>query len=177
MYRILKEEFIKKYTGAPEEIQDIMGADSTVEVVARIEKINVLNIGQTGQLASLIGYVLVGLLHPKDLVPTIEKDLGVTQETAAAIAKEINENIFTQVKDILIETYNLNETPNQPTPLPPVAELQQTPGGYSTQPEMFEKKLQHSVIASLGKNTEIKKTEENSDHTTRKTDLYKELPE
>jgi hypothetical protein len=49
------------------------------------------------------------MLHPKDFVPSLVEKLNVPKEKAQAIAKEVNQKIFSPVKDLLIELYKLEK--------------------------------------------------------------------
>jgi hypothetical protein len=135
--------FQEKYDNAPKGIQEVIDSDDVSEILADIALKN--GVGDDGlgnpKLGRLVGYSLVGMLHPKDFIPNLEKDLGVSNETARTIAKDVNEKVFAPVKDLLVEMYGLgkiNSSTSEPSP------VQKT--GYNTSPELFEKKLSGTVL-------------------------------
>jgi hypothetical protein len=117
---------------------------------------------QRETFAYLIGTVLLGDTHPKDFIPSLEKELRVSNEVARAIATEVNEKIFTPVKDLLIEMYQLGGTreegvqtnedvdPRYLEPIPTGVAAVVTEGlsekNYHTSHELFEQKLKQSII-------------------------------
>ncbi|MCK5027030.1 MAG: hypothetical protein KAS07_01285, partial [Candidatus Pacebacteria bacterium] len=102
--------FQEKYNISPQKIQEAVDSNDAPEILADIALKN--HIGDMGLgnpiLGRLVGEILVGLLHPKDFVPSLEKELEISNENARSIAKEVNEKIFSQVKDELIVMHNLD---------------------------------------------------------------------
>lgn len=170
--------YIEKYERAPKRIQNLMEYENSIDTLRYLWKTySIEDHEQCQKLSFEIGCVLLGLTHPKDFIPQLVKEVGVTQEIARAIAKDVNEKIFAQVKDILIETYSLNKAPQKTVSAEQNLQPQK-PQGYSTPPAMFEKKLQQSVLMSSGKNTSTQKpTGESTPPPVPKNDPYKELPE
>ena len=100
------------YQKTPKQIQEVVGSFETSETLAQIavnHKVdNNKGVGNR-DLGRLTGQVLVGMLHPKDFVPALVEKLEIPKERAQKIAKEVNQKIFSQVKDLLIEIYGLKK--------------------------------------------------------------------
>ncbi|MCK5096293.1 MAG: hypothetical protein KAR24_02990 [Candidatus Pacebacteria bacterium] len=172
--------YAKKFEEAPEKIQNLIRLESTTACVASFEEFHNLNDTQRGNLATLVGCVLLGITHPKEFIPTIEKELEISNEVAKQIAKEVNEKIFAQVKDILITTYNLDGQTNENSEdnRPSLSDIQEE--SFSTTPDGFEKKLQDTSSGKQKVTIPITKEEDtpNEEPPQQNTpsDPYREFP-
>ena len=100
------------YQKVPQKIQEITDSFETSDTLAQIAiDHSVDNEGLANrELGRLTGQVLVGMLPPKNFVPALVEKLNIPKEKAQEIAKEINQKIFSQVKDLLIEIHGLKKT-------------------------------------------------------------------
>lgn len=109
--------FKDHYQNAPKKIQEIVDSFETSETLAQIAADHTIDnnkgIGNR-DLGRLTGQVLVGMLHPKDFVPSLVEKLDIAKEKAQEIAKEVNQKIFSQVKDLLIEIHGLKKDESSP---------------------------------------------------------------
>lgn len=140
--------FQEKYNAAPKKIQEVTASEETSTTLADIAVAHQVDEEGFGNpiIGRLVGQVLVGMLHPKDFVPSLEKELSVPKETAQKIAKEVNEKIFSQVKDELVKLHNLQQPSSTPQTPSPTQNNDEKP--YSTPPELFEKKLKQNVVVT-----------------------------
>ncbi len=170
--------FQEKYNISPQKIQEAVDSDDVPEILADIALKN--HIGDMGLgnpiLGRLVGETLVGFLHPKDFVPSLEKELEISNENARSIAKEVNEKIFSQVKDELIVMHNLDGTHPPKKEVPPSPAAQTEKDVYNTSPELFEKKLQQSVVIQ-GEVTPQKKEAPIENPAPAQQDSYRESVE
>jgi len=100
------------YQNAPEKIQEWVDSFESSDLLAQIAANHGIDNGKgvgNRELGRLSGQVLVGMLHPKDFVPSLVEKLNVPKEKAQEIAKEVNQKIFSPVKDLLIELYKLEK--------------------------------------------------------------------
>jgi hypothetical protein len=145
-----QELYIEKYKTAPQEIKHLMSFEGSIDTLRSLWETYDIedNHEQCKRLSFEIGCVLLGVTHPRDFIKQLEQELGVSPETARSIAKDVNEKMFSQVKDLLIEIHNLRgtasnniETKNTESP--------KIPATTSTgSPDLFEKKLKQSVLAA-----------------------------
>ena len=123
------------YQKTPKQIQEVVGSFETSETLAQIavnHKVdNNKGVGNR-DLGRLTGQVLVGMLHPKDFVPALVEKLEIPKERAQKIAKEVNQKIFSQVKDLLIEIYGLKKGEKT---------IRQTPSPSSEKPSVVAESL------------------------------------
>jgi hypothetical protein len=107
--------------------------------ITKVGEKHALHIDQMGQLNTEVGYVMMGLTPAADLPGIIEDDFGIEEEKAQAIAKDIDEMLFTKIRDsmkqVVAPTPPVINAPSQkpplssilPTPTAPIAAMPSTP--------------------------------------------------
>lgn len=116
------EELEEKFKKLP---RDVQLALTSVEVADDIQKIsdkNGLLLDQTGVLFDLFSYVLLGLLPANEFVRTFAQEARVDEKTATAVAKEINDQVFSKVRSSIQAAQTSRETASQPVQ-PPAATI------------------------------------------------------
>ena len=91
-------EFFKKL---PLDLREAMSSIDTSTAVERIAGKHRLLIDKMGILAEEIGNVMFGVSHPKDFIHNLSDKLGVDRETARKIAEDVNQQIFSKVRESL----------------------------------------------------------------------------
>ena len=97
-----EQEFNKKWEEAPPELHSIAVSLETIGSIKEIAKRFSLNINQMGELADEIGFVLIGMTHPKDFVTNLETRLAVSREIAGQVASAVNESIFLKAREAIL---------------------------------------------------------------------------
>jgi hypothetical protein len=94
---------------APERIQNIIYAPETSQALFEIEKRHGVDNAGKGNpaIGSEVSFVLLGLTHPKDFVRHLSEKLRINEGIAKDIARDINREVFAQVKDVLIKIHNI----------------------------------------------------------------------
>ncbi|MFH1979085.1 MAG: hypothetical protein ABII97_01725 [Patescibacteria group bacterium] len=101
MPNLTPQQLDSLYKKLPEDVQEAYFSANTSEVLQTIGKRNGLNIERTGQLADEVGLFMLGIIGPKDFVRKIADKLGAEKESAQKIAQEINEQIFSKIRESL----------------------------------------------------------------------------
>ena len=91
-------EFFKKL---PLDLREAMSSIDTSTAVERIAGKHRLLIDKMGILAEEIGNVMFGVSHPKDFIHNLSDKLSVDRETARKIAEDVNQQIFSKVRESL----------------------------------------------------------------------------
>lgn len=97
----LFEKLKKQYENIPE---DVRNAISSVEVSEQLQAIGAkhrLHLDVQEKLFDATGGVMLGLVHPRDYVRTLTRELGVEADAARAIAQDVNEQIFRPIRESL----------------------------------------------------------------------------
>lgn len=91
-------EFFKKL---PLDLREAMSSINTSTAVEQIAGEHRLLIDKMGILAEEIGKVMLGVSPPKDFIRNLSDKLGVDRETARNIADDVNQQIFSKVRESL----------------------------------------------------------------------------
>ena len=97
-----EQEFNKKWEEAPPELHSIAVSLETIGSIKEIAKRFSLNINQMGELADEIGFVLIGMTHPKEFVANLETRLAISREIAGQVASAVNESIFLKAREAIL---------------------------------------------------------------------------
>ena len=109
-----QEELRERYLKLPKQLQDALFSVDSAEAIRQIGEKHKLMIDKIGLLADETGYVMLGLTHPKDFISRIVERLGVDQKTSRELAEEINEKIFSPVREHLKKLHGLGEEIEKP---------------------------------------------------------------
>lgn len=103
------EEIERIFTTLPADLRETLFGFETAERVGSIAQKN--DVPDTSLLSTIIGYVLVGLLHPNNLETTLENELKITRTTAQTVALEIKRFILSPVRENISKMYEFEFTP------------------------------------------------------------------
>jgi len=133
-----------------ERIVELISAEETSSLISDIcEKNNLEDEKKIEDVAYRVGLVLLGKLPPGSLASSLEKEVGIGAESSNKIVEEINQSVFSQIKEELNEFYGkeLSEkekgSQEEPQPLPQKTaeqekETKQPPKGKDTYREKIE---------------------------------------
>ena len=132
-----------------EKVVEIISAEETSSLISDIcEKNNLEDEKKIEDVAYRVGLVLLGKLPPDSLASSLEREVGIEAELANNIAQEINQSVFSQIKEELSEFYEANpkkeeEPHKEPQPLPQETadqekKTKQPPKGKDTYREKIE---------------------------------------
>lgn len=104
-----EEEIIEKYKELPPDVRDaIFGVDST-RTIEEIGKKYKLTIDKLGDLSNEIRVLMLGITEPKDFISNISRRLGVDKKMAHDITAEVNEKIFSKIRESLKRIHNIKD--------------------------------------------------------------------
>ena len=109
MAKLTSEQIKESYKKLPEDLKDAIFSVDSSEIIMNVAKKYNLNIESTGELADETGLVMLGITQPKNYVFNLAKRLNVSQERAGEIANEINNKIFSKVRESLKKVHNITE--------------------------------------------------------------------
>jgi len=93
----------------PNNIQEVLDSYETILFLKQIEKKYILDREQTKELSAEMGMLMLGASSPQRFIPNIQESMGIPEETAKAIASEVNEKIFRPVKESLKQLHSLSK--------------------------------------------------------------------
>ncbi len=104
------EKLLEMYAALPQNLKDAMFSVDVADKIMKSGKKFGLNIEQTGKLAEAAGMVMLGALHPRSFIQTLETDLSIDRAKATDIAKEINHEIFFPIREALKRIHGMEDT-------------------------------------------------------------------
>lgn len=106
MPKYTQQQLEEQYQKLPDNLKEAIFSVDIAEKMWSIGRKHGITIQRTGDLAEEAGYLILGLTHPKDFIPAIETRLGLDDEEAGEIGKEINEQVFLPIRQALKQAHD-----------------------------------------------------------------------
>src|SRR3989344_238954 len=103
------EELTKKLKSLPQDLQDAFFSDDVSQNIIDIGKTHGLMLDKTGILGDETTLIMLGVVPTSDFIKNLSEKLGVDKEKAKAIAEDINQKVFQQVRASLRKVHGLPE--------------------------------------------------------------------
>jgi hypothetical protein len=113
MLVISKQQLYSRLDTIPRTLKEQYFSLANGEIVWGIGETQHLSDEKIGVIATIVGDVVLGFLHPDDVAREIQRDLGLDKKIAHAIAKEANAKIFAKYKNDILRNYRPVETEEQ----------------------------------------------------------------
>ncbi len=95
-----KNQFIIAYSAAPLAVREAMTSEQTMAVINGIQNTYNLHLDTIGEISKALGYMLLGLIDPSTFYDDLLK-LGISKENSSTIVKEVNEQIFIPLQELI----------------------------------------------------------------------------
>ncbi len=174
------------YLALPEDLQDAIFSPTSMDVYNQIQARYGLDAHQREELSIQSGFLMMGLVEPKQYVPVLADRLGIPRDKAAFIAQEVNRDILHTVRESLKIVHRLGETAQQqgtPASVVDRTVAERTSTQPQTQPEtsMLNQKLGSAFRAPAAPQVDVPTYSNTEAHITpstqtQTTDPYRELP-
>lgn len=105
-----QEKLLELYEKIPQNVREAIFSVDVAGKISAAGKRFGLSIEETGILATTAGLVMLGALHPRDFIQTLEKGLKMERSKAIDIAKEINHEIFFPIRESLKRIHGMETT-------------------------------------------------------------------
>ena len=125
------EEVQQKIDSLPADIQQLLYSSEMNTAIQQIGAARHLHVDQIGLLSALASNVMLGLTNTRDFVQAITEYLEVNETEAAAIAEDVNTQLFEKIRESL-KQITTPATDVTATMVPPAASASYTP--LPTQP-------------------------------------------
>jgi len=102
-----RAQFDEMFEKLPNDAQEVLESDETIAVLKQIGKKYDLPLEKVQELSAEIGTLMLGVSSPQRFIPNIQESMEISEETAKAIASEVNEKIFRPVKESLKQLHSL----------------------------------------------------------------------
>ena len=109
---IKEQEIVKRYTDLPEDVQKSLFSSTTSDAIFEVGKKHGLQIDKMGELADETGLVMLGMTKPSEYIRNLEKRLGVPALKAKEIADDINQKVFSPIRESLKKIHGITPAPS-----------------------------------------------------------------
>lgn len=99
---------MERFESLPDDLKTALTSEEVDASIQGVAKKHFLHIDQTGELADETGLVMLGLTKTDEYINNLKERLGVPQQKAAEIAKDIDEQVLRPIKASLIATSEKN---------------------------------------------------------------------
>jgi len=89
----------------PSELREIIVSETSSNIVWKAAENEHLTEEKIVVVSKLVGYVIMGFIHPEDLAGEIKNSLGIDARIAETIASSINVKIFQTIREELEQVY------------------------------------------------------------------------
>lgn len=112
------QEIMKRYDDLPEDLQKALFSTQTSDAIFEVGKKHGLVIEKMGELADETGLVMLGMTKPNEYIKNLEKRLGVEVIKAKEIAEDINQKVFSPIRESLKKIHGITAKVSPPENLP-----------------------------------------------------------
>ena len=95
---------MERFESLPDDLKIALTSEEVDASIQSVAKKHFLHIDQTGELADETGLVMLGLTKTDEYISNLKERLGVPQQKASEIAKDIDEKVLRPIKASLIAT-------------------------------------------------------------------------
>ncbi len=119
------EKIEEKFLELPEDVQKALFSVEVSETISGVGKKYGLVVNKLGELADETGLIMLGLTKPSEYIKNLEQRLGVSASQAKEIAEDINQKVFSPIRESLKKIHGITASaqaeapkkiPEHPTP-------------------------------------------------------------
>lgn len=111
------QEAKARYESLPAEIKSLLYSPEMLMAVRQIAQKHQLHIDQTGILEDETSAVMLGFTETADYPAVLAETMDIDQAKASAVAQDINDLLFTKIRDAMKRTYEQRKAAPPATPV------------------------------------------------------------
>ena len=138
----LSEVLLEQYKKLPEALQKAIVSVENTKIIQDIGKKHNLHVDQMSELVDETWLALLGIIRSTDFVGDLKNRLEVDQQKAEEIAKDVNNQIFNEIKSALVEAEKIGGPPREQTLQSEVGEVDVLPPRENILGEIEDKPVQ-----------------------------------
>lgn len=109
-----QNQYVEIFYRLPAEIKDMVAASATTEHLWKIGQKHSLHIDKIGVMTDIAFDVMMGIVASKNFAKELQNELQISALDASVLARDIDENVFKPIKEIMVRTYG-DAAPNKPS--------------------------------------------------------------
>lgn len=106
MIQISRSQALNRYDLLQENLKDSLFSAQNAEIIRRVCASHHLTEDKTVIIGKIVGYIIMGFIHPEDLAGEIKNALNINPEIAASISREIDRKIFSPIRNDIDKVYS-----------------------------------------------------------------------
>ena len=110
------EEISKRFLDLPEDLQKALFSAQTSDAIFEVGKKHGLAVDKMGELADETGLVMLGMTKPSEYIKNLASRLALEPEKAKAIAEDINQKVFSTIRESLKKIHGIIPHPQREFP-------------------------------------------------------------
>lgn len=112
----------KKFESFPDDLKSVVATTPLANIIFQVGRDHGLAIDKIGYLGEVVGDFLAGDIEARDIVPTMQDRLSLSEESSREVARGINRLVFRPIREKLrgLPKESSSEIPIPPPALPPV---------------------------------------------------------
>lgn len=104
------EELERRYAALPDDVKNAISSEEVAMQLSAIGEKHGLLEDRVEVLVSETGYVMLGMTHPSAFIQNLTTRMGISRDSAQAIAEEVNQTIFKPVRESLKKIHGMSGT-------------------------------------------------------------------
>lgn len=113
--RYSKEQLEKRYQSLPDIVKKFFGSEETIDDIIDIGKKYHLHTDQLNILSEEVSLVIYGLELPSNFHSNLKRYLGVSEDTANLITYDLNQQLFSKIREELSKMSEQDDDKQAPT--------------------------------------------------------------
>ena len=101
------EQLEDKFNLLPENVRKTLTSVHVEEHILSIGRSHKLHVDILDELADETGLVMLGLTHPRNYVEHLSERLGISNDEAVSLARDVNAQIFSPIRESLKKVHGL----------------------------------------------------------------------
>lgn len=101
------EQITEKYNSLPKDVRSAIESAEVSKKVSALAQKYKLHIDMADELSDEVGLVMLGLTHPQDFMGNLKRRLEIPEDMARDLVADINEQIFSPIKESLKKIHGL----------------------------------------------------------------------
>ena len=114
--KLTPKEYREIYKKLPPELFDVANSGDTTEHIYNICEKHKLHIDESGIVHDIVMDVVMGIIPARNMINEIIKEIKLAPLTASALVRDIDDEILSPIKDIMLKIYQ-NSNPFKPKTL------------------------------------------------------------
>lgn len=117
-----EQQIIEMYEKLPEDLKDAVFSVESTRIIESLGKKYGLNIEQIGKLGNETGMLILGVTSPSEYVGNLAGRLNIDKQKARQIADDVNQQIFSRVRESLKKIHGVDGVEQKETSVQPISE-------------------------------------------------------